>query len=67
MSDFQCSKCNKLFRVHTFILMRHPSQAKCPKCDSKGNLTEQGREHRSSRFHAINQTHQDYPGNPKGE
>lgn len=53
--EFECIKCRELFRPHPFIGMRHPSNAKCPKCGAKGKLTKKGRKARKSRFGAMNQ------------
>lgn len=52
--EFQCVKCDNVFIPHTFIGMRHPSQARCPDCGAKGKLTERGKEGRKSRFHEMN-------------
>ena len=54
--QYKCLNCRKSFNVHPFILMRHPGNAKCPDCDGKGKLTEQGKKERSSRFQAMNQS-----------
>lgn len=53
--EYSCPKCKKLFRPHTFMGVRHPSQVKCPDCKTKGKITVQGLENRRSRFAAINQ------------
>ncbi len=55
--EYQCinKECREVFRPHTFTAMRHPSQVRCPVCDSRGKITERGRENRKSRFHAVNQ------------
>lgn len=52
--EFMCPKCKKTFRPHTFIATRHPSQAKCPQCGTKGEITERGKNIQKSRFQAIN-------------
>ena len=57
--EFQCLKCKTVFRPHRFIAIRHPSQAKCPKCGVKGKITERGKEIRKSIFGAINQANID--------
>ena len=40
--EFNCPKCEKTFRPHRFIGLRHPSKAKCPRCGTKGEITERG-------------------------
>lgn len=54
--EFRClnSECKAVFRPHRFIALRHPSQAKCPKCGTKGKIIKRGAEIRRSIFHAIN-------------
>lgn len=52
--DFKCEKCDALFQEHIFILMRHPSNAKCKVCGGKGKLTEEGKKARKSMFQAMN-------------
>ncbi|KKL80986.1 hypothetical protein LCGC14_1999320 [marine sediment metagenome] len=56
--EFECPKCQKVFRPHPHIGMRHPSAAKCPVCKIRGELTEKGKEGRRIRFLAINQGEQ---------
>lgn len=53
--EFKCKKCGEVFRPHRFIGHRHPSQARCPKCDGKGKITKQGDAERKDRFLASNQ------------
>lgn len=60
--EFECPKCKKAFIPHPFIGMRHPSQAKCPKCKVRGYITERGKKTRRSRFHAVNQANANSTG-----
>ena len=57
--EFRCPECNKVFRPHRFIAIRHPSQAKCPTCKVRGLVTEKGKKVRKSMFQAINQANID--------
>ena len=54
--DFKCTnkKCGKEFQPHRFIVIRHPSHARCPKCGAKGLRTESGKEHFKQVHAAIN-------------
>ena len=54
--DFKCTneKCGKKFQPHRFIVMRHPSAARCPKCGSRGIRTASGKEHFKQIHQAIN-------------
>ena len=53
--EFQCENCSELFHPHRFIALKHPSQAKCPKCNSKGYKTKKGTKEFKEIHHAINQ------------
>ena len=57
--EFMCPKCGKVFRPHRFIGLRHPSQAKCPDDNTRGQLTEKGQEQRKQIFYSINQANKD--------
>ncbi len=44
--EYKCtnSECEHIFRPHRFIAFRHPNRVKCPECNSKGIMTEKGRD-----------------------
>ena len=56
--EFICTNkdCKHVFRPHRFIALRHPNKAKCPKCDSKGIMTEKGKDVFKDHHYYINQS-----------
>ena len=59
--EFICQnpECEKIFRPHRFIALRHPSKARCPDCNTRGLPTEKGRNQRKQIFSAINQANKE--------